>query len=440
MHASCMDGMDPALLMAVLPAQDGDRNPGIHEYRINEPVEINFQRHFDLQQHDEGHHGLDEAKHRPELTGHQHIVVQNHREAGIEHIDICHDKVEGGEQKEIVLQKLHDAVKDDNAVPFDAFSEKDGNVPFRAVELALGPPLSLAAGSHEAQRFLIINNGIMNPAGADAMGQAFHGKFHILSEAVAAPAVFLHNIRRNAHACAAEAGGQAQIILAQMPQMVDGPEGNGKGTGHPGIRGVLGGKIALQHLLALQKAVVHNRQEIQMDQVIRVEDAESIISFVQGENLWEYPIHGITLAHQLPVGPFKDVGSVGAGNIGGMVGAVICNHIHIVELFGVFQHFQVFQKVCQHHFFIMGRYDHGKFALWRCQIFFFSMPHAAYSNDRIVNGKKRHDQLYGNHDYIEYVSHYSFPSPFSPAVFLVLFAFRFAFLRFRKVFIMPNMI
>lgn len=37
-----MDGMDPALLMAVLPAQDGDRNPGIHEYRINEPVEINF--------------------------------------------------------------------------------------------------------------------------------------------------------------------------------------------------------------------------------------------------------------------------------------------------------------------------------------------------------------------------------------------------------------
>ena len=131
---------------------------------------------------------------------------------------------------------------------------------------------------------------------------------------------------------------------------------------------------------------------------------------------------------------------VGAGNIGGMVGAVICNHIHIVELFGVFQHFQVFQKVCQHHFFIMGRYHHGKFALWRCQIFFFSMPHAAYSNDRIVNGKKRHDQLYGDHDYIEYVSHYSFPSPFSPAVFLVLFAFRFAFLRFRKVFIMPNMI
>ena len=42
MHASCMDGMDPALLVAVLPAQDGDRNPGIHEYRINEPVKINL--------------------------------------------------------------------------------------------------------------------------------------------------------------------------------------------------------------------------------------------------------------------------------------------------------------------------------------------------------------------------------------------------------------
>ena len=440
MHASGVDGMDPAFFMAVLPAQDGDGNPGIHENGVNEPVEVNLQGHFDLQQHDERHHGLDEAQHRPELAGYQYIVVEDHREAGIEHIDICHHQIECGEQKEIVLQKLHDAVKDDDAVPFDAFLEKDGNVALGAVELTLGPPLSLAAGGHEAQRLFIIDDSVMNPAGTDTVGQTLHGKFHVFCEAVAAPAVFLHNIRRNAHARAAEAGGQAQVVLTQMPQVVDGPEGNGKGAGHPGVRGVLGGKVALHDLLPLQETVVHDRQKVQVHQVIGVENAESVVSFIQGKNLRKYPVHGIALAHQFLVGSFKDVGPVLTGNVCGVVGAVVCNHIHIVKLFGVFQHFQVFQKVRQHHFFIMGGNDHGEPALWRCQIFFFSMPHAAYSNDRVVNGKERHDQLHGNHDYIEYVSHYSFPSPSPPAVLLVLLAFRFAFLRFRKVFIMPNMI
>ena len=432
--------MDPALLVPVFPSKDGHRNPGVHEYGVYQPVEVNLQRHFDLQQYDKGHHGLDEADDRPELPGHQYIVIEDHREAGVEHIDVGHDQVERGEQEEVVLQELHDAVKDNDTVAPDAFLKEDRDIALGAVELALGPPFSLAAGSHEAQRLFVVNDGVMDPAGPDAVGQAFHGEFHVLRQAVAAPAVFLHDVRSDAHARTAEAGGEAQIVLAQVPQVVNSPEGDGKGTGYPGIRGVLGGQVSLEDFLSLQETVVHDRQEIQVHQVIGVENAESVVTLIQGKDFRKYPVHGIALPHQFLVRPFEDVGAVGPGEVRRVVGAVIRYDVDVIKFFRVFQKFQVVQEVPQHHLFIMGRDDHGEAALWRCQIFFFSMPHAAYSNDRIVNGKKRHDQLYGDHDYIEYVSHYSFPSPFSPAVFLVLFAFRFAFLRFRKVFIMPNMI
>ena len=437
MHASCMDGMDPALLVAVLPAQDGDRNPGIHENRINEPVEINFQRHFDLQQHDEGYHGLDEAQHCPELSWYQYIVIEDHREAGVEHIDVGHDQVERGEQEEVVLQELHDAVKDNDTVAPDAFLKEDRDIALGAVELALGPPFSLAAGSHEAQRLFVVNDGVMDPAGPDAVGQAFHGEFHVLRQAVAAPAVFLHDVRSDAHARTAEAGGEAQVVLAQVPQVVNSPEGDGKGAGYPGIRGVLGGQVSLEDFLSLQETVVHDRQEIQVHQVIGVENAESVVTLIQGKDFRKYPVHGIALPHQFLVRPFEDVGAVGPGEVRRVVGAVIRYDVDVIKFFRVFQKFQVVQEVPQHHLFIMGRDDHGEAALWGSQVLFFSMPHAAYSDHCVVNREERHNELYRNHDYIEYVSHHSVfpPSP----LFTFLWAFRFALRRFRNVFIMPKM-
>ena len=39
-HASGMNGMYPAFLMAILPSEDGDGNPGVHEDRVDEPVEV----------------------------------------------------------------------------------------------------------------------------------------------------------------------------------------------------------------------------------------------------------------------------------------------------------------------------------------------------------------------------------------------------------------
>ena len=109
-HASGVNGVYPALLMAILPSEDGDGDPGVHKDRVDEPVEVDLPWHLDLQEDDQWDDGLDEAQDRPELVRHQYIVVEDDREAGVEHIDVGHQKVEGGDEEEVVLQKLHDAV------------------------------------------------------------------------------------------------------------------------------------------------------------------------------------------------------------------------------------------------------------------------------------------------------------------------------------------
>ena len=109
-HASGMNGMYPAFLMAILPSEDGDGDPGVHKDRVDEPVEVDLPGHLDLKENDQWDDGLDESQDRPELVRHQHIVVEDDREAGVKHIDVGHQKVEGGDEEEVVLQELHDAV------------------------------------------------------------------------------------------------------------------------------------------------------------------------------------------------------------------------------------------------------------------------------------------------------------------------------------------
>lgn len=77
------------------------------------------------------------------------------------------------------------------------------------------------------------------------MREAFHGEFHVFGQAVTAPAVFLDDIGSDTHAGAAETGGEAHIVLAEMPEVVDGPEGDGKGTGNPCVGRILRGEVAL---------------------------------------------------------------------------------------------------------------------------------------------------------------------------------------------------
>ena len=156
-----MDGVYPSFLMPVFPAQYGDWNPGVHEDRIDEPVKINLERYFYLKEYDERYDGLDEAQDCPELMGYQYIIIENHGETWIEHIDVGHDQIESGKKEEIVLQELHDSIKDHDTVSPDAFFQQDGDISFRAVELSLCPSFSLAAGCHESQRFFIIDDRIV---------------------------------------------------------------------------------------------------------------------------------------------------------------------------------------------------------------------------------------------------------------------------------------
>ena len=46
----------------------------------------------------------------------------------------------------------------------------------------------------------------------------------------------------------------------------------------------------------------------------------------------------------------------------------------------------------------MGRNDYGEFIFWCSQILLFSMPHAGYSDYKIIHCKECNDQLSGNHD------------------------------------------
>ena len=79
-----MNGMNPSFFMSVLPSKECDRNPGVHEDRVDQPVKINLRRNFDLQKNDERDDGLNESDDGPELLRHEHIVVEDDCEAGIE--------------------------------------------------------------------------------------------------------------------------------------------------------------------------------------------------------------------------------------------------------------------------------------------------------------------------------------------------------------------
>ena len=208
------------------------------------------------------------------------------------------------------------------------------------------------------------------------MREAFHGKFHVFGEAVTAPAVFLDYIGSDAHAGAAETGRESHIVLAKMPEVVDGPEGDGEGTRDPGVGRILRREVALQDFLSFEKAVVHDGEEIQMDEVVGVEDAEGVIFLIQGKDLREDPVHGIAFADEFLIFSFEDVGAMGARDVGGIVGAVVCDDEDVIEFFRIFQDAKVVQQVSQDHGFVMRRYDDGEAALWGSQIRFFSMPHA----------------------------------------------------------------
>ena len=137
------------------------------------------------------------------------------------------------------LGQGNDAVEHADIPRLDAADKQLGNKALAAVALPLSPPLALPARLHEPQSLFIVNDRVVGPAGPHAFQQHLHGKFHVFRQAVASPAVFPHDIRCDAHARAAESRRQTNIIFRQVPHVVDEPEGDGKGPGHPGIGRIL---------------------------------------------------------------------------------------------------------------------------------------------------------------------------------------------------------
>ena len=57
-----------------------------------------------------------------------------------------------------------------------------------------------------------------------------------------------------------------------MPDVINNPEGDGKGTCNPGITRILSINIALYDFLAFTKFVIHFKQKIRVDKIIGIKN------------------------------------------------------------------------------------------------------------------------------------------------------------------------
>lgn len=105
-----------------------------------------------------------------------------------------------------------------------------------------------------------------------------------------------------------------------------------------------GRQVSLKDFLAFEKTVVHDGKEIQVNKVIRIEDAERIVILIQCEDLREYPVHGIAFADEFLIGSFKDESSVLAGDVCRIVRAVVRDDVDVIEFLRVLQELQVSRR------------------------------------------------------------------------------------------------
>ena len=152
-------------------------------------------------------------------------------------------------------------IEDSDIPSLNARLEHFRDKSMRHVELPLGPTFSLIPRLHEGQRLLVVNDSVVRPSRLDAFHQGFHRELHILGQTGSAPPVPLQYVGGNAHARTAQHGGQADIRLRQMPNVVNHPKRNGECAGNPSVIRIFRIQEALDDLVAFQQAVVHLQQE-----------------------------------------------------------------------------------------------------------------------------------------------------------------------------------
>ena len=186
--------------------------------------------------------------------------------------------------------------------------------------------------------------------------------------------MLLQYLSGNAHACTTQYRRKSQIGLGQMGNMVNNPEGNGESTSNPGIVRILGIQIALDNLGPLAKMMVHLHEEARMHQIVRIEDADSIVFLVHGKELFKHPLQGIALAFLGWMGTLTDDGSCISSYLGGIVGAVICNNIDIIKLLRVFQLLEVLYQLADNRLLIVGSHNDSHLLLWGGNFLFLETP------------------------------------------------------------------
>ena len=187
--------------------------------------------------------------------------------------------------------------------------------------------------------------------------------------------------------------------------MIDDPKRHCERRGYPCIRRVFRAQVTLNNLFAFFQAAVHFRQKIQMDEVIRVEHAKSVVFNTCFINLMKQPVHRIAFADLLLIESFIDDGAVISSELRGTVSAVVGDDIDIVKFTRIFQHEKIINQRTQYLLFIVGGNDNGETIFRRQDLDLFFAEHARNSQERVVHREQRHDDLDGYHDDIHVIGH-----------------------------------
>lgn len=152
----------------------------------------------------------------------------------------------------------------------------------------------------------------------------------------------------------------------------DHPVVDGIAAGQRRVVGVFAVPAALGGFCAAAEGVVHGAQKVPVDQIVRIKNAESVVRVPLLFKIIESEGEGVAFA--------LDGGGAGenpcactAGCFGGVIGAVVGDHIDVEELFWIVLGKKAFHQAADDGFFVPGGDEDGK-ALLRGKVFHRLVP------------------------------------------------------------------
>ena len=122
---------------------------------------------------------------------------------------------------------------------------------------------------------------------------------------------------------------------------------------------ILGVAEAAGGLIAVGEGLIDLAQIVRLQQIVRVKDHKHVV-LAQTLGLFDalqQIVDGIALAHLLLVEALKDRSPVLSGDLGGLVGTVVGDHIDLDQLLGIVLGRDAAQQMADHVFLISGRHQ-----------------------------------------------------------------------------------